>query len=112
MMATPGIQLAAPQAESLDAPSWSTGDIGLDAFLRATVDPANLTKLASVSAIRRTAVAKLLQARIASVKNPPAYITKVIETAVQGEPEQRQPSQFQDAAATQPVPLAACTDNF
>jgi len=117
MMATTGIQLAAPQpaqaetslptqAEPLDAQSWSTGDSGLDAFLRDAVDPANLTKLASVSAIRRTAVAKLLQARIASVKNPPAYITKVIETAVQGEPEQRQ---SQDTAATQP--LAACTND-
>mmetsp|Transcript_23235 Transcript_23235/g.44564 ORF Transcript_23235/g.44564 Transcript_23235/m.44564 type:complete len:610 (-) Transcript_23235:76-1905(-) len=86
------------QAEPADASVWSTGDDALDAFLRATVDPANLTKLASVSAIRRTAVAKLLQARIASVKNPPAYITKVIDTAVQGEPEQRQPSQCQDSS--------------
>jgi len=122
MIATPGVQLVAPQAAQaetslptqagpLDASSWSTGDSGLDAFLRETVDLANLTKLSSVSSIRRTAVAKLLQARIASVKNPPAYITKVIETAVQGEPEQRQPSQSQDTTATQPVSIAACTND-
>jgi len=92
MMATPAMQLSTPQnaqAETSAEPPWSTGDAGLDAFLRDAVDPANLMKLASVSALRRTAVAKLLQAKIATVKNPPAYITKVMETAVQGEPERQ-----------------------
>ena len=77
----------APQAlekGQVGVPGWSTEDGLLDAFLKETVDTENLLKLETMPVTRRIAVARLLQLRIAQVRDATAYIGKVISTASAG----------------------------
>ena len=63
-----------PEKGQAGAPGWSTDDGSLDAFLRETVDTESLSKLETMPVTRRVAVARLLQSRIAQVRNATAYI--------------------------------------
>ena len=98
----------APQAlekGQVGAPGWSTDDGLLDAFLKETVDTENLLKLETMPVTRRIAVARLLQSRIAQVRNATAYICKVISTAQQDAPESQSVTSKDPTSSQQSTPF-------
>lgn len=102
----PQMALQTPEKGQAGAPGWSTDDGSLDAFLKETVDIENLSKLETMPVTRRVAVARLLQSRIAQVRNATAYICKVISTAQQDAPDPKSVTSQDPMSSQQTAPFS------